>query len=747
MGVHLFGCRPEPLGGYLKALGVLRCLGRAHPEVMGHWEGSVFVVSGPLSRDELESFFLHGWEPSPIVSPWNKDAGITASGLRDAAARIAGSSDPRLGVYKDVLESSKAVLAKVARLEATAKTHGRKFDAKTTTLALLRNELPDDAIFWLDALGMVDDKPRYAPLLGTGGNDGRHEISKRYMESVAELVVPPAGGRGKRAGQGRVTEWLRAALFEEPAEIEVGAVGMYFPGQADVASSPIGADAIVNPWDYVLAVEGTLLFASALARRAGTGQPQATFPFTFSAASVANAAATDHEKADGELWVPLWRNPARLPEVQRLLAEGRIEWNRRQAARPVDAVRAVCALGVDRGIVAFGRHLVVQRRGQSRLIQAVGRVEVRERPSVTVLAQADAWVDRLREAGNLPAIREALGAYDRAVWAAATRDRPDAYLEVLAAVAVCEAAAGTSAKARSQLQPIDVLAAERWWPVVDDGSVEVRLAGALASARDGDGTSLRHLLRPQVRGRRLEWRERGALVEGFGRRPVVAVLADALVARVVALLGDTARPSAPGKRPAEAEGRSMTIAGAQEDVRGVQPAFERSFVRAQLSDVAAFVAGDIDLRRFETALGALLVLEGWEGVREIRSAQGAAERMPPPAFALLAPFFVPGPIGLRRGESLHLRPEAHWPHQLRAGRIGVVLREALVRLRMARREPLVASVGEGFGSLDAGLDPQAVAAALLVPIGRAAAARLLEWVSEGQAEDVTAEPDDMTRRE
>lgn len=191
----------------------------------------------------------------------------------------------------------------------------------------------------------------------------------------------------------------------------------------------------------------------------------------------------------------------------------------------------------------------------------------------------------------------------------------------------------------------------------------------------------------------------------------------------------------------------MTIAGAQEDVRGVQPAFERSFVRAQLSDVAAFVAGDIDLRRFETALGALLVLEGWEGVREIRSAQGAAERMPPPAFALLAPFFVPGPIGLRRGESLHLRPEAHWPHQLRAGRIGVVLREALVRLRMARREPLVASVGEGFGSLDAGLDPQAVAAALLVPIGRAAAARLLEWVSEGQAEDVTAEPDDMTRRE
>lgn len=736
--VHLPGCRPEPLGGYLKALGVLRALGQADPGVLGHWQGSVFVVSGSLDEAQLLDFFSRRWSPSPIVSPWNKDAGISESELRDAAKAIAESGDPRLCAYRAVLESARAVLAEVSRLEAAAKVHGRKLEAKATQLVLLRNRLPDDAILWLDAVGTVDDEVRFAPLLGTGGNDGRHEICKRYMESVAQIVT---AGRPGSADADRALDWLKAALFEEPTVLEVGAVGMYFPGQADVASSPIGADAVVNPWDYVLAVEGTLLFASALARRAGTDQPQATFPFTFSAASVANAAAAEDEKAYGELWVPLWRNPASLPEVQRLLAEGRLEWNRRQAADPVDAVRAVSALGIDRGIVAFSRHLIVQRRGQSRLAQAVGRVEVRERPTVTILAQADGWVSRLRAAGGSPAIRQALGAYDRAVWAAATRDRPDAYMEVLAAVAACEVAAGASAKARSRLQPIDVLGADRWWPAVDDGSVEVRLAGALASARDGDGASLRHLLRPQARERRLTWRERGAPVEGFGRRPVVAVLADALVARVVALLSGTSGSSVSATSAAGGEGRSTTDPELQEGTRGVQPAFERWSVQAQLSDVAAFVAGDIDWRRFERALGALLVLQGWENVREGRSGQGAAERMPPPGFALLAPFFFPGSIELRRGETVRLSPEAHWPHLLRAGRIGVVLREALVRLRMARREPLVASDDEGLGVLGAGLDPQAVAASLLVPIGQVAAARLLEWVSEGQTEGLTTEPD------
>jgi hypothetical protein len=93
-----------------------------------------------------------------------------------------------------------------------------------------------------------------------------------------------------------------------------------------------------------------------------------------------------------------------------------------------------------------------------------------------------------------------------------------------------------------------------------------------------------------------------------------------------------------------------------------------------------------------------------------------------------------------------LRPEAHWPHLLRAGRVEVVVREALLRLRMARREPLVCGAGDARG-LAAGLEGRVVAAALLVPIGAGAAARLLEWVTAGPGEGGGPETESTTTEE
>lgn len=753
------GCRPEPLGSYLKALGVLRAVARqADPAATGHWDGSVFVLTTSLDRDELVAFFLHEWCPTPILSPWNKDSKISATSLGGAAATIDASSDRRLDAYRTAIRVAQSVLAKASQLELLIQSRGTQVDLKWIQLSLLRNCLPEEAILWIDAVAAIQDRLNYSPLFRSSGVDGRDEISSRYMKCVVEILG--TSGRGRRTtakAVKRVTAWLEEALFEEPADLKAGPVGMLFPGQADVKSSPIGDQSVINPWDYVLALEGTLLFASALARRASASQARATFPFMFRPGTVANSAATEGEiakKADGELWAPLWRCPAKLPEVQRLVAEGRIEWNQQQAQDPVDAVRAVGALGVDRGIASFSRHLIVQRRGQNRLVQAVGRVEVRERPQVMVLAQLDGWVAQLREVDS-PAVRQALGAYERAAWAAATRDRPEAYLGVLAAVAACEAAAGVSANVRAKerakerlkqerlkVRPIDVLLADRWWPVVDDGSAEVRMAAALASARDDDGTSLRTLLRPQGRdrGRRLVWREGGAPVEGFGRRPLTEVLADALVARTVAKLaaGDRATEPVGGRDGASGPGR----AEGDEAARGVQPAFERWSVQATFGDVAQFLAGEFDMGRLGTALAALLVLEGWRRVRPnptqtVSQPVGyATDALPPPGFALLAPFFFPSPLKLRGGGTVELRPQAHWPHLLRVGRLDAVLREALIRLRMARREPLVGAGRDDVRGLAAGLDGPSVAAALLVPIGAAGAARLLEWVTEGTTDDV-----------
>ena len=68
MFVHdLDGCAPTPLAHYLKALGILRLVAeQADPQARGWWEGERFRLATQLGREELETFFLTRYEPTPI---------------------------------------------------------------------------------------------------------------------------------------------------------------------------------------------------------------------------------------------------------------------------------------------------------------------------------------------------------------------------------------------------------------------------------------------------------------------------------------------------------------------------------------------------------------------------------------------------------------------------------------------------------------------------------------------------------
>ena len=78
MNIHnLDGCAPVPLAFYLKALGILRLVAeQADPEARGWWEGEHFRLATKLDRNGLEAFFLKSYEPTPVVSPWNKGSGF-----------------------------------------------------------------------------------------------------------------------------------------------------------------------------------------------------------------------------------------------------------------------------------------------------------------------------------------------------------------------------------------------------------------------------------------------------------------------------------------------------------------------------------------------------------------------------------------------------------------------------------------------------------------------------------------------
>ena len=718
----LTNCRDEPLAAYLRGLGVLRLAGeQLDPAIRGRWTAAGFALSG-VDREELLGFLLERYRPTPLVAPWNKDSGFWPGRQAAGLAAVERSTGERLAAYREAIRVGREL---VAWLEATGRPLNRH---KAELVERCRAELPDEAVAWIDvAIVLTSGGMRFPPLLGTGGSVGRHEFSSNFMQHLAEVLCLRTGRGASKPADSR--RWLEAALFAEvDAARKAGLpIGQFDPGSAGGAnSSPFGdAPSLVNPWEYVLLLEGALLFASAAARRLGTagGPGGAALPFMVQPSLAGYASAAEGEKHSGELWAPLWERPATAREVASLLGEGRASWGRRQARTGLDLARAAASLGVDRGISAFVRYAFVERFGQAMLAVPVGRVRVRERerPEVSVLRQLDGWVDGLRQAvqGRNPpaAVASALRRVERAMMAVALHGGAGTLQSVLTAAAEAEVAASraTQFRERANLKPVAGLAARDWLGHLDDGTPELRVAAALASQHDPGGEALRLLLRPVQRkeGRKgaswLEWAQ--PAVPGFGTAPLPAVLAAALARRCLEV---------------QARARGSWERGGEE-ARGVRTAYQRR-IAAPLEDVLGWLDGRLDEQRLERLLAGLLLLDwGKDGTQaQVAWPQPSLERPPHPAYALLAPFFHGRPFqrGTGGGEPLRLAPEASWPLQLASNssdQLRQVIRGALRGLRARRLDPVPLDAGLAAR----GIEGQRLAMALLCPISSSSAAALL----------------------
>ncbi|MGH3945371.1 MAG: type I-G CRISPR-associated protein Cas8g1/Csx17, partial [Pseudonocardiaceae bacterium] len=497
------GCRTTPLGSYLTALGLLRAVTRLlDSEVTGRWERQRFVLTSRFATfDELVDTLLARFDPEAIVSPWNAGSGFAGNGKNVTAERalqaVRQSDDPRLARIKEAVAAGDRVVA-IGRERGWGGKGDDLWDKarKRDVLGLCRNEFPDHALLWLDAavaLGQ-DDDPAYSRLLGTGGNFGRQDLSATYL-ARGQSVLTDRRSRG----------WLHSLLSgQESSTYLRDAVGQFDPGRAGgIQSSPLEkADdkGFVNPWAFLLTVEGALLFATAVVRRHGAEYARAALPFQVHGSTAGHPTQAPGEKVLGELWAPEWSAPARLDEVTHLLAEGRAEWNHRPAGSGLDFVRAIATLGVDRGIDAFERHLFIDRHGQNPLALPAGRIVVSRRRGVQLLAGLDSWLNRLRRAELPSQIAARLRAVDQALFTHARSGEPDLLAEVIAAVGRCHEAVARSGSVRQSVRPLVMsggaaLLDELRKAAEDDA--ELRIALAFATARDQERhLPLRALLSP-----------------------------------------------------------------------------------------------------------------------------------------------------------------------------------------------------------------------------------------------------------
>jgi CRISPR-associated protein Csx17 len=529
---NLPGLDPSRLSTYLAGVGLAKVVARQRPEldVALGWSGRRFQLRTATELD-LATFLVEDYEPTPVVSPWNGGSGFQPQDKTSArfVSRLADSEGPRLDGYRTTIEAVRVVTGGTDRAVAWTSVAIKKDKARY--VQALRNELPDAALDWLDAavvLRLDVGDPAFPILLGTGGNDGRLDFSSNFHQRLCD-VLPELGGTPERS-RGWATDMLTGSSTTPQVR---ASIGMYDPlGAGGPESSPRGDSAsLVNPWVYVLMVEGLAAFASGAARRLGSTRSRAAMPFMVDGGPGAGLPGAPNENVRGEFWAPLtplvpWR------AFTQLIRDARASWDGSAVTSAVQMYGAARTFGVDRGIQAFHRFVLAELNGLAYSAILRDRVRVEREAGAELMAaplrhaEVLARVDSKRLARSYRKVEGEVSGF----LSGATVPR---LITSLAALARLEIAATSSESGRDNLRGLDgprpSAAPIRAWVAEpsQDLPAEVLIAASIASAvavrADGSGTvPVRELLmwsRPEK-----NWL--APRVRGLGGRSLVDVLAD-----------------------------------------------------------------------------------------------------------------------------------------------------------------------------------------------------------------------------
>lgn len=595
--IVLEGCTPTPLANFLKALGILRLLSeqKAEPSCQGFWRNGVFVLRSPSfigqkdrDRGIISEFFLEEYQPSALVTPWNGRGGFlegdgedgeesSRGGAQMVLAFASESVSNRFLPLADVLRSISEVnavrrlnteRAELKRLRANEKATGKKNlsdeenkiirrqdtlvkKIKSELLQDLRNSLPDNVLSWFDAChALVTDrssgekKSAPSPLLGAGGLDGSMDFGVNYLKRLNDVFAPDTGLPREGA-----QEWLKSALFGAPTSSLYSAslqdkkkvsVGQFSPSDAGGYNAGNGftSEALLNPWNTILQLEGTVLFAASTVRRLeGSGDIYSSLPFTVAPRAIGEAVAPLDEAPKGakrrtaEMWLPMWSQPAKCREVEAMLREGRITLHGRSVTNGFDCVRALTSLGSSRGIEQFQRFAFLKRSGDAFFALDQGRFTVRGSADSGLVDELDSFLTQLHSfvrsktnSGEWNAgaeLRTTAKRLDELLVRVLQKDDKHALREALICLGTIQHCIAFSTTARQEARPAPApQLSEQWVRKADDGTPAFRIAKALAGLRGVGETRLplRAQLFP-VHPRSNIWMEDACKAKGAGNDP------------------------------------------------------------------------------------------------------------------------------------------------------------------------------------------------------------------------------------
>ena len=756
--VRLQGCAATPLAGYLKALGVLRLISSpsnhahgvaADAHARGWWESGHFHLDTRLESEALIRFFLDDYAPSAIIAPWNGGSGFYPKDNKEGVGPLMGAVAAR---FRAIAGGIAAAAQEVRRGGWDARPEG---DAKAAMIRALRGRLVDSALHWLDAtVALSGGRLSFPQLLGTGGNDGRLDFTNTFMR---RLVAARDGlfDAATGAPAPRCERLLRAALDAGAAQgLRSHSAGQFAPGAAGGANATVGYDGSprANPWDFVLALEGAVLFAGAATRRhQGAPESGASFPFTVrpTAAGWGGVAEADRTSVRAEFWAPLWRRPAGCDELAGLLKEGRAILHGRTARDGLDFARAAASLGTSRGITAFQRYGFAMRQGNMYLAAPLGTRAVTSgvRETAELINDLDdgGWlqsVRRMAQDSNAPVrAHQVMKRFQDALFAL-TETQVSA-IAVQSAIEILGEIVGwlsASPDARLAIRPPPLLR-RAWVRRADDGTAEYRVAAALASLGWIPGPL-------RVEAAQSGARNDGAPAEVTGARQPLTPLAAHVAPVAPATVPRRFREwDQGGNRALYLWGSGGLVANLLDvlEQRARASSANESFAAAapaRADVVTRFLSESFDGNRCARLLRGLV----WARPASLPRVPTDAEAPRPPfAYAALKLLFAPGHVVdrfSRRSNEDDVRRIPVPPGllaRLRAGDVDEAVRVALDRARASGlASPFAHGTARRTTGFGAGMDGRRLAAAMLIPIHDRQLIALLDraYPTEKENEDV-----------
>lgn len=90
---------------------------QADTQARGWWNGERFCLLSNLSKEELEAFFLEKYEPTPLLSPWNKGCGFFKAN-DPGLCPIEHSVAPRFQKSRDGIVAGRQLLDEISQADA-----------------------------------------------------------------------------------------------------------------------------------------------------------------------------------------------------------------------------------------------------------------------------------------------------------------------------------------------------------------------------------------------------------------------------------------------------------------------------------------------------------------------------------------------------------------------------------------------------------------------------------------------------